>query len=40
MEVFADHNKMEALIGKGFEANTLKGYKTSVTHLEDYLAKD
>ena len=41
MEIFADHNqKMEAMIGKGFEANTLKGYKSSVTHLEGYLALD
>ena len=34
LEVFAEHNeKMEALIGKGFEANTLKGYRASVSHL-------
>jgi site-specific recombinase XerD len=41
MEIFAEHNqKMEALIGKGFKANTLKGYKSSVTHLTAYLVKD
>ena len=34
MEVFADHNaKIEALIGKGFKPNTLKGYKTSFSHI-------
>jgi len=27
LEVFAEQRKMEALIGKGFEANTLKGYR-------------
>jgi site-specific recombinase XerD len=41
MEIFADHNKkMEASIGKGFKANTLKGYKSSVIHLTAYLLKD
>ncbi|MEJ5996568.1 site-specific integrase [Pedobacter sp. Du54] len=41
MEVFAEHNrKMEASIGLGFKANTLKGYKSSVNHLNDYLQKD
>lgn len=41
MKIFADHNqKMELSIGKGFKANTLKGYKTSVIHLTDYLQKD
>ncbi len=41
MEIFADHNqKMEASIGKGFKANTLKGYKSSVIHLTAYLEKD
>src|SRR5690606_12417804 len=40
METFADHNrKMEALLGKGFKPNTLKGYKTSVAHLTSYLKK-
>jgi site-specific recombinase XerD len=38
MEIFVDHNqKMEALLGKGFKPNTLKGYKTSVGHLTAYL---
>lgn len=41
MEVFQEHNlKMEALLGKGFQPNTLKGYKTSVSHLTEYLQKD
>lgn len=41
MEIFEDHNKkMEASIGKGFKANTLKGYKSSVIHLTAYLQKD
>lgn len=31
---------MEALLGKGFQPNTLKGYKTSVAHLMEYLLKD
>jgi len=38
MGIFADHNqKMEALLGKGFKPNTIKGYKTSVGHLTAYL---
>jgi site-specific recombinase XerD len=41
LEIFKDHNqKMEASIGKGFKANTLKGYKSSVIHLTAYLLKD
>lgn len=41
MQIFADHNrKMAASIGKGFKANTLKGYKSSVIHLTTYLEKD
>ena len=37
METFTEHNrKMEALLGKGFKPNTLKGYNTSVTHLTSY----
>src|SRR5690606_27907393 len=41
MEVFEEHNaKMEALLGNGFQPNTLKGYKTSVSHLNEYLLKD
>ncbi|WP_134090970.1 site-specific integrase [Olivibacter sp. XZL3] len=40
MEIFLDHNtKMEALLGKGFKSNTLKGYNTSVLHLNSYLLK-
>ena len=40
MQVFADHNKkMELSIGKIFKANTLKGYKSSVIHLTDYLSQ-
>jgi site-specific recombinase XerD len=40
MEIFDDHNKkMQASIGKGFKANTLKGYKSSVIHLIAYLQK-
>lgn len=40
METFTEHNrKMEALLGKGFKPNTLKGYNTSVAHLTSYLEK-
>ncbi|MCU1483185.1 MAG: integrase family protein [Subtercola sp.] len=40
MKLFDEHNaNVEALIGNGFEANTLKGYKTTKTHLEGYLQK-
>src|SRR5690606_16934630 len=40
METFTEHNRrMEALLGKGFKPNTLKGYNTSVTHLASYLEK-
>lgn len=38
MELFKEHNaKVKALIGNGFEANTLKGYNTSEKHLSGYL---
>ena len=38
MQLFAEHNaKVKALIGNGFEANTLKGYKTSEKHLTAFL---
>lgn len=38
MELFAEHNaKVKALIGNGFEANTLKGYNTSEKHLTAFL---
>jgi len=41
LDIFSEHNKkMQAMIGKGFEANTLKGYKASVTHLSGYLEKE
>jgi hypothetical protein len=41
MKIFKDHNaKVKALIGNGFEANTLKGYKTSEKHLTGYLKKE
>lgn len=40
METFTEHNrKMEALPGNGFKPNTLKGYNTSVGHLNAYLLK-
>jgi hypothetical protein len=40
MEIFSKHNqKMEELIGKEFEANTLKGYKTCVLHLTAFIKK-
>ncbi|GAA4104795.1 site-specific integrase [Mucilaginibacter panaciglaebae] len=38
MQLFTEHNaKIKALIGNGFEANTLKGYNTSEKHLTGYL---
>jgi site-specific recombinase XerD len=41
MQLFKEHNtKVKALIGNGFEANTLKGYNTSEKHLTGYLQKD
>jgi site-specific recombinase XerD len=41
MLLFKEHNtKVKALIGNGFEANTLKGYNTSEKHLTGYLQKD
>jgi site-specific recombinase XerD len=40
IEEFSEHNKkMESLIGNGFKPNTLKGYKTTKTHLTMFLAK-
>ncbi len=36
--VLKEHNsKIEALIGNGFAANTLKGYRTTVKHLTAFL---
>lgn len=38
LELFAEHNaKVKALLGNGFEANTLKGYQTSIRHLTRFL---
>lgn len=38
MQLFREHNaKVKALIGNGFEANTLKGYNTSEKHLTGFL---
>ncbi|MCT1525034.1 site-specific integrase [Sphingobacterium hotanense] len=38
LTVFLEHNgQMEALLGNGFKHNTLKGYKTSLSHIEKYL---
>ncbi|SFC85036.1 Site-specific recombinase XerD [Parapedobacter composti] len=40
IEIYLDHNrKMETLLGKGYKPGTLKGYKTSVGHLTDYVLK-
>lgn len=41
MQLFNEHNtKVKALIGNGFEANTLKGYNTSEKHLTGYLQNE
>jgi hypothetical protein len=41
MQLFTEHNaKVKALIGNGFEANTLKGYNTSEKHLAGYLQSE
>jgi site-specific recombinase XerD len=41
MQLFTEHNaKVKALIGNGFEANTLKGYNTSEKHLTAFLQKE
>ncbi|GAC1315348.1 MAG: hypothetical protein NVSMB24_40550 [Mucilaginibacter sp.] len=41
MQLFTEHNaKIKALIGNGFEANTLKGYNTSEKHLTGYLQNE
>jgi hypothetical protein len=38
MQIFEEHNRrMKSLIGNGVEANTLKGYNTSVKHLSGFL---
>jgi len=41
MQLFKEHNaKVKALIGNGFESNTLKGYNTSEKHLTGVLKKE
>ncbi len=41
LDVFREHNEqMEALLGNGFKLNTLKGYKTSFSHVCGYLEKE
>jgi hypothetical protein len=38
LNVFMEHNEqMYTLLGKGFKLNTLKGYKTSLSHIERYI---
>jgi hypothetical protein len=38
IQLTVEHNtKMEALIGNGFEANTLRGYKTTEKHLKTFV---
>jgi site-specific recombinase XerD len=40
MQLLKEHNdKLKALIGNGFEVNTLKGYRTSEKHLAGFLNK-
>jgi site-specific recombinase XerD len=40
LSVLKDHNlKMESLLGNGFRENTLKGYRTTYSHLESYITK-
>ena len=39
LDIFKEHNEnVEALLGNGFEPNTLKGYRTTVKHLTAFLA--
>jgi len=41
LDIFREHNShMEALLGNGFKPNTLKGYKTSFSHVGGYLEKE
>jgi hypothetical protein len=41
LTVLKDHNhKMDSLLGNGFRENTLKGYKTTYSHLENYISKE
>ncbi|OAQ38985.1 recombinase [Pedobacter psychrophilus] len=38
LQLFTEHNdKMKALIGNGFQLNTLKGYQTSKKHITGFL---
>lgn len=38
LDVFKEHNdRIEALLGNGFEPNTLKGYRTTVKHLTAFI---
>ncbi|WP_276348825.1 site-specific integrase [Daejeonella sp. JGW-45] len=38
LDVFKEHNdRIEALLGNGFEPNTLKGYRTTVNHLTAFI---
>lgn len=38
LDVFKEHNeRIEALLGNGFEPNTLKGYRTTVKHLTAFM---
>src|SRR5476651_2702397 len=37
LSIFEEHNKkVEALLGNGFEYSTLKGYRSSLTHLTKF----
>jgi site-specific recombinase XerD len=41
IQLFKEHNaKVKALIGNGFEENTLKGYNTTIKHLTGFLQKE
>lgn len=38
LEIFKEHNqKVETLLGNGFESNTLKGYRTTIKHLHSFI---
>ena len=39
LDVFKEHNdRIQALLGNGFEPNTLKGYRTTVKHLTAFIS--
>lgn len=39
LDVFKEHNdRIEVLLGNGFEPNTLKGYRTTVKHLTAFIS--